>query len=240
MGMQNGEQGAMDGKFATASDLTGTEARTAHAMVNTWRREGRRMKRAGIAIAVAFGVGICALLGLNLWVAVAYPGHIHAIVGVGTLAAVVGVIGAVGGLVVGVLALLTLTQVDQLVAAAFDRRYTEHRERLTQDSVQWATGLRVWTQSMMDLADGRFDRDQEALEQALAVWPEVPNARTEMVRHLWDAQQAAAIYDLWALRRNQVAMAGAFGRTYRALVRVRWTDTFRWWTMARDSETRTA
>ncbi|MHB1684387.1 MAG: hypothetical protein ACYCYO_16430 [Bacilli bacterium] len=58
-------------------------------------------------------------------------------------------IGAVGGIVVGMISLITLSQIDRQVKAEFDERYKDHQRDLYEQSSAWAKGIKLWAQSAM-------------------------------------------------------------------------------------------
>lgn len=149
---------------------------------------------------------------------------------VGTLAAMVGLVGAVGGLLVGVMAVLTLTQIDRQVEAAFSARYEEHREALARESAQWAKGIRWWTQAAMT---DDLSRAAACMRQALDAWPDAPGARTEMVRRLWMAARTSALWNL--LPQDSVWHDVQAGRL-QLPPPVNLLDVHQWWTLACDRE----
>lgn len=148
----------------------------------------------------------------------------------------VGAVGAIGGIVVGLTSVFALFQIDRQVEAAFDRQFAAYQQQLRDESARWATGLRFWTQSMMDVADGNLDRAQQALRLALEAWPEAPGARAEMTHRLWEAQQRAHVFWLRPGRAHDINLSVAFERAIPTPTQPRWEDTFAWWQLAVDHE----
>ncbi len=187
----------------------------------------------GLALAVAVGIIVVGLVVVAL-----VPGltsHQSAVLpGVSTLGAVVGVVGAIGGIVVGLTSLFALFQIDRQVEAAFDRRYEEHRQRLTAEGARWATGLRYWTQAMVDPDP---DRAQYFLTLCLDHWPQAPRARTEMAERLWTHMETRYLWELQPGRMD--ALWAAFHRHEELPpepVIIDWADAFQWWVRASETE----
>ncbi|POB10679.1 hypothetical protein CO251_07575 [Sulfobacillus sp. hq2] len=122
-----------------------------------------------------------------------------------------GGIAAYGGILIGIIAIVTLTQIHKQVDARFDQKYHEHETKLNEQSAQWATGIRYWTQSVMtpDLSEAT-----DLMEQALSAWPSAPGARTEMLRRLFNETRRAYLIDLvpgqrqWKKSANVGTVAG--------------------------------
>jgi len=103
---------------------------------------------------------------------------VHSIAVIGAL---VGVATAILGVVVVIISVLALVQIHRQVDQQFDKKYQDHQRKLDADAVKWATGIRYWTQAMME-PDPRAA--VPLLEQALDAWPMAPSARTTMAERL--------------------------------------------------------
>ena len=110
-----------------------------------------------------------------------------------TLGVVVGACATLGGLIVILFSVITLSQIHKQVDARFQEKYQEHQEALNQQSAQWATGIRYWTQATMtsDIVTA-----SHIMEEALKAWSSAPGARTEMLRRLCDETERGYIVDL--------------------------------------------
>lgn len=183
-----------------------------------------------VALAGAATV-ILIMLALLVLRGVSRPSHVP-LPTVGVVAAMVGVVGAVGGLIVGVLALVTLFQVDARVRAEFQAQLTQYEQVRDQQSAVWATGLRLWTRALIEQ---NLTAAQAHLDQALEAWPHAPGARTEMARRLWAAAHLAHIFWLKPYRKSETS-PHLNHHPVPIPQPVTPTDLLRWWTRAVETE----
>lgn len=109
------------------------------------------------------------------------------------LGVIVGACATLGGLIVVFLSVITLFQIRKQVDSRFQEKYQAHQETLNQQSAQWATGIRYWTQATMT---SDLDNASQLMERALTAWPSAPGAKTEMLRRFCDETERGYIIDL--------------------------------------------
>ena len=120
------------------------------------------------------------------------------------LGVIVGACATLGGLIVVFLSVITLFQIRKQVDSRFQEKYQAHQETLNQQSAQWATGIRYWTQAAMtrDVVTA-----SHLMEEAIKAWPSAPGARTEMLRRLCDETERSYIIDVsYSSGRGRYAM----------------------------------
>jgi hypothetical protein len=153
------------------------------------------------------------------------------------ISTVVGAIGAVGGIVVGMISLITLSQIDKQVKAEFDQRYQKHQRALDEQSTRWASGVKLWAQaSMMD----DLGKATATLEKGLEMWPTAPNARTEMLARFYEPTERAFLLDLIPERRQNLERMDSI-RSIRSGYIIEWPESYlnrciEWLTLADNFE----
>ena len=166
-------------------------------------------------------------------------GHANELNWVSLVGATLGVVGTLGGLTVGIISITTLTQVEQRVSDAFERKYTEHSEQLNKQSSAWASGIRLWTNASME---EDLTKAQDLVEEALTYWPDAPDARTDMLRRLYEETEKAYVFDLIPGRRSsfEIYVASQGHGRYSPIVTeipVSYLpDAAHWWALAWDRE----
>lgn len=155
---------------------------------------------------------------------------------VSLLGAIVGGIGAIGGIIVGMISLITLSQIDKQVKAAFAEQYENHRKSLDEQSSKWATGIHLWTLATVQMVTDPTTASQ-TLNNALEIWPTAPLARTEMLKRLYEETERAYLLDLVPGRRqNLISMDSLRSlnnhQTYHSWPNSYLDDSLRWWTLA--------
>lgn len=106
-----------------------------------------------------------------------------------------------GGLLVVIVSVIAYFQIENKVDQRFQQKYAEHQDALNQQSAQWATGIKLWTQATMTT---NLDQATSLMKEALDAWPSAPGARTDMLRRLYNATEQAYILDLIPGQRDQV------------------------------------
>lgn len=156
---------------------------------------------------------------------------------VSMLGTIVGAVGALAGIVVAAFSLVSLFQIRRSVRLEFDDKYQQHKAELDQQSSEWATGIKFWTQATMssDLTSAEY-----YMEQAIQAWHTAPGARTEMVQKFLCATESAFVLDLIPGQRESKESMPSI-RTALDTDLVKPSKNFlhkciQWWTIANECE----
>lgn len=112
----------------------------------------------------------------------------------------VSVVGAVGGIVVGVVSLVVLSQIDKSVIREYEAQRKSHSddinkeiaEKVASEFAKVGSAIHYWSQATFSIRQSKLDEAIAEAREALELWPELPGLAMDMADRL--CQESVASY----------------------------------------------